>query len=160
MSKRNPDFIPTPPDLPRQARIALYDNLYELRRQNRGVRATVKGKPPITDPFQVQPDARVHREDTGYPNKVEKLHYEKGEAPAMAYVRSLGMDAKVASEVAAELGVSTNLIRKWGKDPDIPAPSYEVPYGKNKIYLYTPEDVEALRAHQAKQRTPIIRKVQ
>jgi hypothetical protein len=113
---------------------------------------------PATDPFKVPEPRTPQYEDTGYPNKVEKLHYEKGEAPAMAFVRSLGMDAKVASEVATELGVSTNLVRKWGKDPSLNAPTYEVPYGKNKIYLYTPEDVEELKAHINKQRTPVVRR--
>lgn len=113
-------------------------------------------KPLVTDPFKV-PALPETRPDTGAESKVTKLRYAKGESPAMAYVRSLGMNAIVASEVAETLGVSTNLVRKWVKDPEIKAPTYEVPYGKNKIYLFTPEDVEELRKIVAAQRTPVVR---
>lgn len=134
----------------------MLDYMYELRRQNLGVRPVPKTKHGyISDPFAV-PSTPV-REDTGIKSEVTKLRRGKGEAPAMAYVRSLGMDAKVASEVATELGVSTNLVRKWINDPTINAPSYEVPYGKNKIYLFTSEDIQELRDHIHKQRTPLPR---
>ena len=113
-------------------------------------------KPLITDPFRV-PALPETRPDTGAESRVTKLRYAKGESPAMAYVRSLGTNAKVASEVAEELGVSTNLVRKWVKDPEINAPTYEVPYGKNRIYLFTPEDVDELREHLAAQRSPVVR---
>jgi hypothetical protein len=33
-----------------------------------------------------------------------------------------------------------------------------VPYGRNKIYLYTPEDVEEIRQHLLEQRKPRARK--
>lgn len=142
-----------------KARVAMLDYLFELRRQQRGVRP-VPSTSYIDDPFKVPEQAKPlpeTRPDTGVTSHVTKLRYAKGEAPAMAYVRSLGMDAKVASEVAEELQVSTNLVRKWVKDPAVKAPSYEVPYGKNKIYLFTPEDVDELRAFQARQRTPLPR---
>lgn len=116
-------------------------------------------QPLVADPFAV-PALPETRPDTGAESKVTKLRYAKGEAPAMAYVRSLGMNAQVASEVAEELGVSTNLVRKWVKDPAIKAPTYEVPYGRNKIYLFTPEDVEELRAIVAAQRSPVVRRLQ
>jgi hypothetical protein len=135
----------------------MLDYLFELKRQQRGVRTVSKQQSYIQDPFRV-PELPETRPDTGVESKVTKLRYTKGEAPATAYVRSLGMDAVVASEVAALLGVSTNLVRKWVKDPAVKAPTYEVPYGKNKIYLFTPEDVEELRDHLARQRTAVVRR--
>lgn len=114
----------------------------------------MSGKPPlIQDPFAV-PEWR----DTGITTApTAKLKYGKGEAPAIAYVRSLGIDGLVASQVADEVGCSVQLIRKLQKDPDLNAPSLEVPYGKNKIYIYTRADVEEIRAYWNRQRSPRIR---
>lgn len=128
----------------------MLDYLYELRRQSEGV-TPVSNKPLISDPFQVPGGAW---KDTQAETKVSKLKYAKGEAPAIAYVRSLGMDALVASQVADEINCSVQMVRKLQKDPGIKAPSYEVPYGKNKIYLYTHEDVEELRRYLLAQRQP------
>lgn len=125
----------------------MVDYLYELKRQNEGVRPVNANF--ISDPFKVP-----EWHDTKVPTRVEKLKYEKGEAPAIAYVRSLGMNALVASQVADEIGCSVQLVRKLQKDKRVKAPSFEVPYGRNKIYLYTPEDVEELRQHLTKQRVP------
>jgi hypothetical protein len=143
-------------DLPLQARLAMVDYLYELRRQNKGVQKMPKGKPIaglVADPFKV-PD---WKDDTEATTRVEKLKYAKGEAPAIAYVRSLGMNALVASQVADEVGCSVQLVRKLQKDDSFKAPSFQVPYGKNKIFLYTPEDVEEIRQYVINQRKPKVR---
>lgn len=111
----------------------------------------MNSKPPlVTNPF-----ATPQWRDTGMSaGKTAKLKYSKGEAPAIAYVRSLGIDGLVASQVADEIGCSVQLIRKLQKDPSFKAPSVEVPYGKNKIYVYTPADVEELRSYWTRQRQP------
>jgi hypothetical protein len=131
--------------------LALVDYLHELRRQDEGVVMT--GKPLVADPFQVP-----EYTDTQAKTRVAKLKYGPGESPVIAYVRSLGMDALVASQVAVEVGCSVEMVRKLQKNPDLKAPSFEVPYGRNKIYLYTPEDVEEIRQHLLEQRKPRARK--
>jgi hypothetical protein len=144
----------TPDDLPLAAHLALTDYLHELRRQEIGVKPVNTPK-PATNPFAVP----VY-EDTGLKTtpqastKVKKIEYGEHEAPAIAYVRSLGIDAQVSSQVAEELGVSVQLVRKLRTSGDFKAPSLEVPFGKNKIFLYTPEDVEELRAYVQRSRTP------
>lgn len=115
-----------------------------------------KGRVPITDPF-----ATPQWQDTGITSKPvikpSKLRYEKGEAPAKAYIRSLGIDGLLASEVADEVGCSVQLIRKLQKDSAFKAPSLVTPYGKNKIYIYTPEDVEEIRQYWHSQRQVHVR---
>lgn len=143
----------TPDDLPLESHFAMTDYLHELRRQEKGV--TVNAPKPATNPF-----ALPTFEDTGIKTtpsastKVQKIEYQEREAPAIAYVRSLGIDALVASQVAKELNVSVQLVRKLRKDEQFTAPSMEVPFGTNVIYLYTPEDVEELRAYVQRSRTP------
>lgn len=158
--KRGTPHEPTNPyrDLPAQARLAAVDYLAELRRQDEGVRQVGTSKVPITDPFSIPPGVTTPEwNDTGVTTGVTRLKYAKGEAPAKAYVRSLGIDGKLASEVADEVGCSVQLVRKLQKDPDIKAPSLFVPYGKNKIYIYTPEDVEEIRGYWRHQRQPRVR---
>lgn len=70
-------------------------------------------------------------------------------SPVIQYVRSLGKDYRTTQEVADELGLSPNTIRKFAKDPDLKAPSYVAPFGKTVVRLYTPEDLEELRRHLA-----------
>lgn len=68
-----------------------------------------------------------------------------GVSPVIAYVRSLGPEYKVASEVAEEVGVSVQAIRKYAKNPDLKAPSFVAPFGKLRIHLYTREDIKELQ---------------
>jgi hypothetical protein len=147
--RNDPKWVPNKhADLPLQAHLALVDYLSELRRLDRGVMARTDH---LIDPFKIP-------EDTGIKTNVTRIKYEGRVAPSKAFVRSLGMDALVASEVAEELNVSPIHIRRLIDHPDLDAPSYVVPYGKNHIYLYTPEDVEELRKFIAKQRGPQPRK--
>lgn len=136
-------------DLPRQARLALADYLAELMRQTKGVRPMTKGAVP--DPFKVE----FHPpEDTGIKGKaVPKLKDTKKVSPARAFVRALGMDAKSMNETADELGISRMQLRKLLDVPELNAPSYVAPFGERKIYIYTPEDREELRAYLARQRS-------
>lgn len=149
-NQKNSTRQPTNPhaDLPKEARLAAIDYLTELRRQNEGVRQVGINRDPIPDPFQV-PEWR----DTGVTTRTTKIKYKPGEAPAKAYIRSLGIEGLLASEVADEVGCSVNLVRKLQKDPDIKAPSLEVGYGKNKIYVYLPADVEEIRTYWNDRRT-------
>jgi len=139
---------------PVAAHLAMTDYLHELRRQEKGARKVDNPK-PTTNPFEVP----VYQ-DTGIKTtpeastKAKKITRVKGEAPAIAYVRSLGIDALVSSQVADEVGMSVQLVRKLRKNPAFKAPSMEVEYGQTIIYLYTPEDVEELRAYWNRTRTP------
>lgn len=148
------------PDLHIKAHRALIDLVYELRREAKGVRAG----PPVTDPFAV-PDWGPPK-DTGIATsktietksfagtRPAKVTRNQGESTAEAYVRSLGIEALMTTQVAELLGVSPQLVRKWRNDDSVSAPSLEVPFGKNVIYLYTPEDVAELRRKLVGSRTP------
>lgn len=141
-------------DLPGQARLALVDYLAELTRTTKGVRP-MAGKAPIADPFKVD----FHPpQDSGIKSghAIPKLKDTTKISPAIAAVRALGMGAKTAQEVATELGVSKNKIRALMGAPGVKAPSYVKPLGTKgrKVFIYTPEDVEELRAYLARERSP------
>jgi len=91
------------------------------------------------------------RENTTPKKRSKKMDHErKGapgrESPVISYVRSLG-DYKVSSEVAEELGVSIELVRKMARNRVTQAPSYVAPFGETHVNLYTDEDIQALRDH-------------
>jgi len=60
----------------------------------------------------------------------------------------------VVSEVAATLKVSEASIRKLINKEGVRAPSKEFRQGKYWVYIYTPEDVNELKAILAKRITP------
>lgn len=66
--------------------------------------------------------------------------------PVIAYVRNLG-DYFTSSEVAEQLDVSPGWVRKAARERWTQAPSWVAPYGRNHVYLFTSEDVEALRSY-------------
>lgn len=76
------------------------------------------------------------------------------QSPVTKWVRKLEKDYGeryyLASEVAAELGVSVQAIRKYAKKqvcgPGV-APSRAVPFGDIEINLYTVDDLKALQAY-------------
>lgn len=79
--------------------------------------------------------------------------------PATRYVRSLPGNYFMLKEVSEMVGVSQYVLRKLIQDEDAGeakapglTPSKYAPMGNNKIYLYTREDVENLRAHFANRR--------
>lgn len=75
-------------------------------------------------------------------------------SPVTMYVRNLsrqmGKTFYTANEVAIFLGVSVQAIRKYGKNQvcgkDV-APSFRAHQGKMTVYLYTEDDVDALRQY-------------
>jgi hypothetical protein len=73
--------------------------------------------------------------------------------PARAYLNSLGIGAKSQAEVARELDVSVNTLRKLLTNPDLNAPSYIADWGGRQIYIYTPDDVTELREYFTKHRS-------
>ena len=81
------------------------------------------------------------------------------QSPVTKLVRELEKDDRtkyyLASEVAAELGVSVQAIRKYAKKqvcgPNI-APSRVVPFGDIEINLYTEDDLKALQMYLAKRK--------
>ena len=82
-------------------------------------------------------------------NKPRKVR-DTSISPVTEYVRSLDGDYKTTQEVADELGVSAQLIRKWSRNPrPTQAPSFIAPFGKIKINLYTPEDIQSLRDYMS-----------
>lgn len=148
----------TDPDLARKAHLALIDLLWELRREERGVRQS--GVP--LNPFAVPgPQDTGIKTSENAPKqapfrgvKPTKITREEGVSPAEAYVRSLGVDALMTQQVADELNISPQLVRKLRNNPSFKAPSMEVPFGTNVIYLYTPDDVAELRAYVMASRAP------
>ena len=92
------------------------------------------------------------------PNTQERVmskkldHERKGKkgrtSPVVDYVRSLG-DYYTASEVAEQVDMSVQWVRKAAKKRWTQAPSYVAPFGDTHVNLYTPEDVEALKEYIA-----------
>ena len=66
--------------------------------------------------------------------------------PSTRFVRALDGDFYMLREAAEMLGVSTQTLRKTVHDEKINAPSFWVMFGKLKIYLYTRDDIEEVRA--------------
>jgi hypothetical protein len=58
-----------------------------------------------------------------------------------------GIDYKTTAEVASDLGVSTNWIRKVKRQGVLGVPSMATKLGKVEIYLYTPDDVDKIRQY-------------
>ena len=77
-------------------------------------------------------------------------HERKGavgrESPVIKHIKELG-DYYATSEVATELGVSAQLIRKIAKNRETQAPSFVAPFGRSHVNLYTKEDIEAIREY-------------
>ena len=107
---------------------------------------------PTVDPFQ----------EPGYtkaafipPKYVKKSTKTTNISPVTTYVRSLeGGPFITAQEVADELKISVQAVRKYAKLPKdiLNAPSNYVPFGRLVIYLYTREDVEEIRVFLLKRR--------
>jgi hypothetical protein len=66
--------------------------------------------------------------------------------PSTRFVRSLDGEYFMLREAAEILGISSQALRKTVHDKTINAPSFWVMFGKLKIYLYTRDDVEEIRA--------------
>ena len=58
-----------------------------------------------------------------------------------------GIEYRTTAEVAAELGVSSNWVRKVQRQQILGVPSLATKLGQINIYLYTPQDVEKIRDH-------------
>jgi hypothetical protein len=96
------------------------------------------------------------RVNTRRRHRRKKLEHERKGAkgrrsPVIDYVRSLG-DYLTTHEVAAELGMSTQWVRKAAEKRWTQAPSYVAPFGETHVNLYTKEDVQALRDYLATNR--------
>lgn len=76
------------------------------------------------------------------------------QTPAVAYVKSINPDYCTISEAAESLDVSVSTLRNWMRDPHHPteAPSLKAQFGRMTIYVYTPEDIDALRDWMASRR--------
>lgn len=73
------------------------------------------------------------------------------ETPVHRFVAQLrdrdGVDYKTIAEVAAELAVSHQWVRKIQRQGLLDVPSKITYLGKIRVYLYTPEDVEKVRRY-------------
>ena len=68
---------------------------------------------------------------------------------AQAIVSKLDGVFYTISQVSEMLDIPVSTLRKWYRNvEELQAPSKQVKRGKMKIYLYTPEDVEELRAYR------------
>jgi transcriptional regulator with XRE-family HTH domain len=78
-----------------------------------------------------------------------------GDTPVGRFVAKLrekdGVEYKTTAEVAAELGVSAQWIRKVQRGTVLPVPSKITMLGQIKVYIYTPEDVSLIRRYLAEQ---------
>lgn len=73
--------------------------------------------------------------------------------PSTRFVRSLDGDYFMLREAAEVLGVSQRKLRDFIKsNPEGLGPSFATMFGKIKIYLYTKEDIDAIRKHLKSQR--------
>lgn len=52
------------------------------------------------------------------------------------------------TETSKITGIPVSTLRRWYRTSETKAPSKEVHNGKQKIYLYTPEDLEELKQHR------------
>lgn len=66
--------------------------------------------------------------------------------PPTRFVRSLDGEYFMLREAAEIVGISSQALRKTVHDTTINVPSFWVKFGKLKIYLYTREDIEEIRA--------------
>lgn len=99
---------------------------------------------PTRPPFKA-PDEPQVRIKTPAPKK-EPI--DRSISPVTHYVRSLpGGPYFTANEVAEQVGCSVQAIRKYAKNEVTQAPSFEAPFGKLTIHLYTEEDVQALKKY-------------
>ena len=77
--------------------------------------------------------------------------------PVHRFVQQLrdkdGVNYKTTAEVASELGVSNNWIRKVQRARMFGVPSKITQFGQIRIYLYTPEDVDKVRRYLADRQT-------
>lgn len=93
----------------------------------------------------------VVRENDDPPRKQKRNPVERESktrvSPVKKYVRSLGRNFKVVSEVAEELGVSSSFIRLISDEKRVDVPTYKAQYGKHEIRVYTPDDVEKIRQY-------------
>lgn len=91
------------------------------------------------------------------PAKKAATKRESAEAldPTTRFVRSLDGDYFMLREAAEMLGVHHRTLRNLIRDyPEQElGPSYVAYMGKVKIYLYTREDIEAIRQHMADRKT-------
>lgn len=74
-------------------------------------------------------------------------HERKGptdRSPVIDYIRSLG-DYRSTGEVAEILGRSSAWVRKAAAKRWTQAPSYVASFGNTHVFLYTEEDIQALR---------------
>jgi hypothetical protein len=87
-------------------------------------------------------------------------HERKGKkgrtSPVVDYVRSLG-PYLTTHEVAEKIGMSTQWVRKAAEKRWTQAPSYVAPFGSTHVYLYTEDDVKALRDYLKNERKVIKR---
>lgn len=122
----------------------------------------LESEPDFTDIEEAITDLLKHHAKpsrvTKTPKKPRKVcdkppgrQMKRQDTPAVSYVKSIDPDYCTIGEVAEILDVSTATLRNWMKDPDHPtaAPSLQGHLGKMKIYIYTPEDVQALRDWRA-----------
>ena len=77
-------------------------------------------------------------------------------SPADRMVDSLDGQFYKLTEVAAQLSISESTLRRLQRRGVLKAPSYQINQGGMKIYLYTPEDVQEIRDHYARQ-VPVAR---
>jgi hypothetical protein len=117
-------------------------SLTDLLKEMKGVKPTFK-EPLLTQPKPERvPVKHVKKEET-----------PKKESPVMTYVRSLpGGPYKTAIEVANELNISVQAVRKYAKNPELSAPSFTAPFGRISIHLYTDEDVKEIHDYLAARR--------
>ena len=70
-------------------------------------------------------------------------------SPAQRIIEALDGDFKTMREVAEEVGVHIETLRRLCRTPRVNAPSKATKQGKLVIYLFTPEDVEEVKAYFA-----------
>lgn len=73
--------------------------------------------------------------------------FDRGVSPVDVAISELDGTYYKLTETADILGVSVSTLRRLLKNEQLNAPSKEMRYGAIFVYLYTPEDVDEIRAY-------------
>jgi hypothetical protein len=78
-------------------------------------------------------------------------------APVIAYVRQLGPGHFTYEEAAAALGLTGLQLRRWaGRNWELYGPRHEVIYGKQRMAIWTTEDIHRVKKNMQKQKNDSI----
>lgn len=136
----------------------------DLLKEMKGVRTVSDPEfkePGPSEPRLAFPPPRKRAGDGRRPadnDKPDGKQRDMAVSPVTVYVRSLpGGPFKTAQEVADEVGVSVQAVRKYAKLPKsvLRAPSHKAPFGRLQIYLYDEKDIQEIKDYLSDRRVVV-----